>query len=81
MILLVRYAVRSAKLHDQLCHYFRNSTKSNLGMQILLLADIHSNWPALATIDEEFDACFFLGDLVDYATDPVPCDLLGSWKP
>lgn len=42
-------------------------------MRILLLADIHSNWPALATIDEEFDACFFLGDLVDYATDPVPC--------
>ncbi|MCH2202806.1 MAG: YfcE family phosphodiesterase [Fuerstiella sp.] len=42
-------------------------------MRILLLADIHSNWPALAAIDEEFDACFFLGDLVDYATDPVPC--------
>ena len=42
-------------------------------MPILLLADIHSNWPALATIDEEFDASFFPGDLVDYATDPVPC--------
>lgn len=42
-------------------------------MRILLLADIHSNWPALAAIDEDFDACFFLGDLVDYATDPVPC--------
>lgn len=42
-------------------------------MRILLLADIHSNWPALAAIDEEFDACLFLGDAVDYATDPVPC--------
>lgn len=42
-------------------------------MKILLLADIHSNWPALRAIDESFDACLFVGDLVDYATDPVPC--------
>jgi putative phosphoesterase len=42
-------------------------------MKILLIADIHSNWPALQAIDETFDACFFLGDLVDYGTDPVPC--------
>lgn len=42
-------------------------------MKILLLADIHSNWPALKAIDETFDACLFLGDLVDYGTDPVPC--------
>ncbi len=42
-------------------------------MKILLLADIHSNWPALSAIDETFDACLFLGDLVDYATDPNPC--------
>ena len=42
-------------------------------MRILLLADIHSNWPSLTAIDEEFDVCFFLGDLVDYAADPVPC--------
>jgi putative phosphoesterase len=42
-------------------------------MKILLLADIHSNWPALAAIRETFDACLFLGDLVDYGTDPVPC--------
>jgi len=42
-------------------------------MRILLIADIHANWPALSAIDEEFDACFFLGDIVDYATDPVPC--------
>lgn len=42
-------------------------------MKILVLADIHSNWPALSAIDESFDACLFVGDLVDYATDPVPC--------
>ena len=42
-------------------------------MKILLLADIHSNWQALQAIDESFDACLFAGDLVDYATDPVPC--------
>lgn len=42
-------------------------------MKILLIADIHSNWPALHAIPETFDACLFLGDLVDYATDPKPC--------
>lgn len=42
-------------------------------MRILVLADIHSNWPALAAIQEPFDACLFVGDLVDYGTDPVPC--------
>jgi putative phosphoesterase len=42
-------------------------------MKILVLADIHSNWPALAAIDETCDACVFIGDLVDYATDPLPC--------
>jgi putative phosphoesterase len=42
-------------------------------MRILLIADVHSNWPALAAIDEPFDACLFAGDLVDYGTDPVPC--------
>ena len=42
-------------------------------MKILVLSDIHSNWPALQAIDESFDACLFAGDLVDYATDPIPC--------
>lgn len=42
-------------------------------MKILLLADIHANWPALAAVQETFDACLFLGDLVDYGTDPAPC--------
>lgn len=43
------------------------------GVRILLIADIHANWPALAAIQERFDACLFLGDAVDYAADPVPC--------
>ena len=42
-------------------------------MKILVVSDIHSNWPALAAIQETFDACFVLGDVVDYLTDPVPC--------
>ncbi len=45
-------------------------------MRILLLADIHANWPALQALnalDEPHDLCFVLGDLVDYGLDPVPC--------
>jgi putative phosphoesterase len=42
-------------------------------MKILVLADIHSNWAALSAIEEEFDACFVLGDIVDYGCDPLPC--------
>lgn len=42
-------------------------------MRILLLADVHANWPALSAIREPFDTCLFLGDLVDYGSDPVPC--------
>lgn len=42
-------------------------------MKILVVADIHANWPALQAIEEPFDACVFVGDLVDYGTDPSPC--------
>lgn len=42
-------------------------------MKILLIADIHANWAALSAIRETFDACLFLGDLVDYGTNPLPC--------
>ncbi|MFW6124820.1 MAG: metallophosphoesterase family protein [Pirellulales bacterium] len=42
-------------------------------MRILLLADIHANWPAMSSIDEKFDACICLGDLVDYGPAPSPC--------
>jgi putative phosphoesterase len=42
-------------------------------MRILLLADVHANWPALQAITEPYDVCLFLGDLVDYGLDPAPC--------
>ena len=43
-------------------------------MRILLLADIHANWPALKAIStERFDVCLVLGDLVDYGLEPAPC--------
>lgn len=42
-------------------------------MRILVLSDIHANWPALEAIDEPHDFCICLGDLVDYGVDPVPC--------
>ncbi len=42
-------------------------------MRILLLSDIHGNWPALQAINEPFDACLVLGDLVDYGLEPGPC--------
>jgi putative phosphoesterase len=42
-------------------------------MRILVLGDVHSNWSALSAIDEVFDACLFVGDLVDYGSEPVPC--------
>ncbi|MBM3997813.1 MAG: metallophosphoesterase family protein [Planctomycetes bacterium] len=41
-------------------------------MRILLLADLHANWPALQAIKEPFDACLVLGDLVDYGLDVAP---------
>lgn len=42
-------------------------------MRILILSDIHANWPALQALDEPFDVCFFLGDLVDYLLEPAEC--------
>jgi putative phosphoesterase len=42
-------------------------------MRVLVLADIHANWPALQAIQEPCDACFFVGDLVDYGLEPAPC--------
>jgi putative phosphoesterase len=42
-------------------------------MRILLIADIHANWPALQTVaTETYDACICLGDLVDYGVEPAP---------
>ena len=43
-------------------------------MRILLLADIHGNWPALQAVAAlPHDLCLCLGDLVDYGPDPSPC--------
>jgi putative phosphoesterase len=43
-------------------------------MRILVVADIHANWPALeAVVREPHDLCLCLGDLVDYALEPSPC--------
>src|SRR5215213_1590063 len=42
-------------------------------MRILVLADIHGNWPALQAIQEPHDVCLCLGDLVDYGLEPAPC--------
>jgi putative phosphoesterase len=39
-------------------------------MRILVVADIHANWPALAAIQEPFDACLCVGDLVEYGPQP-----------
>jgi putative phosphoesterase len=42
-------------------------------MRILVVSDIHANWSALRAIDEPFDVCLCLGDLVDYGPDPLSC--------
>lgn len=42
-------------------------------MRILIVSDIHANWAALDAIDEPYDVCLMLGDLVDYGPDPSPC--------
>lgn len=42
-------------------------------MRILVVSDIHANWAALEAINQRFDACLCLGDLVDYGPDPAPC--------
>lgn len=45
-------------------------------MKILILSDIHSNWPALEAVaqaEPDFDVCLCAGDVVDYATNPERC--------
>jgi putative phosphoesterase len=39
-------------------------------MRILVLADVHANWPALQAIQEPYDACVCVGDLVEYGPHP-----------
>ena len=45
-------------------------------MKILILSDIHGNLPALEAVlatESNWDALFFLGDVVDYGPEPKPC--------
>ena len=45
-------------------------------MRILILGDIHSNWPALTAVARDagpVDAVLCTGDVVDYGADPAEC--------
>jgi putative phosphoesterase len=45
-------------------------------MKLLILSDIHGNWPALEAVlqaERDFDAVVFCGDVVDYGPYPVEC--------
>jgi putative phosphoesterase len=45
-------------------------------MRALILADIHGNLPALEAVlsaEKRYDACLFLGDVVDYGPFPSEC--------
>ncbi|MHB1037276.1 MAG: metallophosphoesterase family protein [Pirellulales bacterium] len=45
-------------------------------MRLLILSDIHGNWPALEAVlaaESQHDAVVFCGDVVDYGPQPVEC--------
>jgi len=42
-------------------------------MKLLVISDVHANWPALRAIREEADAVVCLGDLVSYGPFPREC--------
>jgi putative phosphoesterase len=42
-------------------------------MKLLVVSDIHANWPALQAIQEDADAVVCLGDLVSYGPFPREC--------
>jgi putative phosphoesterase len=42
-------------------------------MRLLVVADIHGNWPALQAVPEAADAVLCLGDLVTYGPSPREC--------
>jgi predicted phosphodiesterase len=45
-------------------------------MKLLILSDIHGNWPALESVLEaegSWDAVAFCGDVVDYGPHPTQC--------
>lgn len=53
------------------------SSTSDLSQRILLLSDIHANWPALEAVLSQaagaYDAIWFLGDIVGYGPFPIEC--------
>ncbi|MGH8165341.1 MAG: metallophosphoesterase family protein, partial [Rhodanobacteraceae bacterium] len=45
-------------------------------MQLLILSDIHANWPALRAVlaaEPDADEILCLGDLLDYGPEPLRC--------
>jgi putative phosphoesterase len=42
-------------------------------VRVLLVSDLHGNWPALHAVQEPHDVCFCLGDIVEYALEPAAC--------
>lgn len=45
-------------------------------MKLLILSDIHGNWPALEALllaEPDFNSVAFCGDVVDYGPQPVEC--------
>ncbi|GBE07290.1 phosphodiesterase [bacterium BMS3Bbin11] len=45
-------------------------------MKVLILSDIHANYPALKSVldkDGDYDLLLFLGDVVDYGPNPEEC--------
>lgn len=45
-------------------------------MKLLILSDIHGNWPALEAVlraEPDYDGVAFCGDAVDYGPQPVEC--------
>jgi len=44
-------------------------------MKVLIVSDIHANWPALSAVVavESYDCLICLGDIVDYGPHPRPC--------
>jgi putative phosphoesterase len=47
-----------------------------VAMKLLLVADLHANWPALRAVlasARDVDAVLCLGDIVNYGPHPVPC--------
>ena len=45
-------------------------------MKLLILSDIHGNWPALEAVlraEPDHDSVAFCGDVVDYGPNPVEC--------